>query len=55
MCIIKTKPFPSDRDGRARAIHALERSLSRTTEPALRERLAATIERMRAKEQQTNA
>ena len=46
--IIKTKPDQNRRDPRGRAIHALERSLSRTTEPALRARLAAAIKQMRA-------
>jgi hypothetical protein len=41
----RTKPSSSDR---GRVIRALERSLSRTTEPKLRAQLAATIERMRA-------
>lgn len=45
----KTKPSPSDREHRrGRAIHALERSLSRTTEPALRARLIAAIKQLRA-------
>jgi hypothetical protein len=44
----KSNRYVPRRDSRARALHVLERSLSRVTEPGLRRRLEDAIKNMKA-------